>query len=576
MNGSATQVLNTLRSDAIAAPNQSAILAVADQIEDLIASQENDMNTLHSMVAREQAKLVKVQAKNEAMLRENLKLQAEKKELEEWKRLALHHRFGKSSERFTPEDDMQALLFNELEATLTNEAPVDDEITEPASVPADKIDAKPRGKRSRLPDDLPVREVRITVPAEECQCNLCNKEFRKIGEEVSETLEIEPAKYSKLVTIRDIYAQDCNCGTGSGICTAPVPHQVYPKSILGDSVLASVIIAKFCDALPFYRQERIMGRSNIDISRQTMARSSAAVAKWLKPMLELFDTRLGSCSVLCADETRLRVLKENGIKKDGNSYMWVASGADDYGKIVKFHYGGGRGAEIARKLLGDFKGILMCDAYGAYPAAVAGTPITLGACMAHVRRKFHDILKSDSRDPHARKAIELIKALYEVERLGADMTPSARLDLRREKAVPAFADFKAWLYERVANGAPAGSVGKAVSYTVNLLGRLEIYLYNGEVPIDNNAAENAIRPFVVGRKNWLFSAEVEGAESSAALYTLIETAKANTLEPLHYLTFLFRCYKKYGPDAMPWEKLMPRCGLSSDAQSFGVSWNLEG
>jgi transposase len=559
MSAPVVELLNTIRSSAVNTPKNRELLSVADMLEAIFTGLEKNLNQTHKLLSQEQAEKQAIKEKMAEVLLKNLAL-------EECLRLRTVQHFGKSSERWLSEDTTQGLLFNELEDCIAQPEPA----IEPEIENKKPSTPKARGKRGPLPKHLPRKETYIDIPESEKTC-ACGKDKVKIGEEVSEKLQIITASSYVEATIRPIYA--CS-GACEGLCCAPLPASVYPKSIMGETVLASIITNKFCDALPFYRQERILERSGIELSRQTMARGAQAVAIWLLPILLLIDQRLAKCRVLCADETRLRVLKQNGLKKDGNSYMWVVRGEDDSGVMVKFHYGGGREAEIARELLQYFSGFLMCDAYGAYPPAVEGLPIILAACMAHVRRKFHDILKANSKDPHAQKAIKLIAALYAVEKEAKFMSPAERLALRQEKAVPAFEIFKSWLYERARECAPQSSLGKAVSYTVNLLGRLAVYLSDGEVPIDNNAAENAIRPFVVGRKNWLFSAEAEGAKASGALYTIIETAKANHLEPMHYLLFLFRCYKKFGPKDMPWQDLQPRKDLREYAEKINVPWSI--
>jgi len=559
------ELLNAIRSKSVGPSGDRELLSVADTLEALFASQEQDLTTIHGMLSREQREKQEIQSEYRLL---QLKYQA----LEEWKRIDLARRFGRSSERWTDDERNQAQLFNELEASLPPpELTADEPANTSAHQPASSKGNKPRGKRETLPDNLPRQEVRIDLPESAKVCATCGLDMVQVSEEISERLQVKPIEFYVERTVRPSYGCSCGCG---GIKAAPVPAQVYPKSILGDTVIAQILVSKFCDALPFYRQERILARSGIDIARQTMARSGLAVAEFLAPLAELLWQRLERCAVICADETRLRVLNENGLKKEGNSYMWVATGEDAAGIIVRFHYGGGRGATVARELLGKFNGILMCDGYSAYPAAANQLHVTLAACMAHVRRQFHDILKGDPKNLHAQEALELIGALYAIERDCAALSTAERLAQRQLRSHPKFDEFRAWLYAKVASVAPSGALGKAVAYAVNLLPRLEVYLNDGAVPIDNNRAENAIRPFVVGRKNWLFNAEAEGATASAMLYSIIETAKANLVEPMHYLLFLFRCYRKFGHEAMPWSNLFPRPELRSYAETIGVPWTI--
>lgn len=571
----AQDLLQIIRTKAVGTQDRS-LLTVADKIESLFNSRENDTNIMHSKLNQEQ------HARKEDNQRfdiERKKLEAALKEerqkralVEEELRIRMAELFGKSSEKWKPLEIGQALLFNEMEMLLaSSEEPEEREPLaddQPAKKSSQK--SKARGKRDKLPAHLERVTTIVDIPEEERKCPACTGERKVIGEQVSEQLQMKPIEFYVERTLRPTYA--CTCGE-TGVSTAEVFPQIYPKSMLGDTVIAQIIASKYCDALPFYRQERILARNDITVSRQTMARATTAVANAINPLFDLIGEKLSGCSVLCADETRLRVLNDKGQKKDGTSYMWVATGEDSGMKFVRFYFeDGGRSAHTARKLLGNFSGILMCDAYGAYPSAVKGLPIILAACMAHVRRKFNDVLKVDRKNPHAAEAMKMIQDLYKIEKETSELSAPERLAIRQEKAQPIFDKFREWLFQQAGKVLPKSALGKAVAYAVNLLERLEIYLGNGDVPIDNNGAENAIRPFVVGRKNFLFHAETQGAKDSAALYSIIETAKANNLEPMHYLLFLFRCYRHFGPERMPWNDLLPRNNLISYAESIGIPW----
>ena len=559
----AQELLQIIRTKAVGS-HDSNLLIIADQLEDLLASKEQDACTMHRKLGREQ------QARKNLEI--ELKEERQKRALvEEELRIRMAELFGKSSERWKPDEPGQALLFNEMEmlVSIPEESTKDKKESSPHSK-SSSGPKKPRGKRDKLPEGLERVTTVLDISEEEKTCDNCGKEKTIISEQVSEQLQMKPIEFYVERIVRRSYA--CPCG-GTGVTTASVSPQIYPKSILGDTVIAQIIASKYCDALPFYRQERILARSDIRISRQTMARAASAVAGEMRPLYALIRQKISACTVLCADETRLRVLNDKGIKKDGTSYMWVAAGEIAGMKLVLFYYeDGSRAAYTAKELLGRFNGILMCDGYGAYPPAVKELPVTLAACMAHVRRKFHDVLKGDRRNAHATEAMKMIQDLYEIEKEACELSADDRLALRQEKARPVFDQFSKWLYQTASKVLPKSAVGKAVSYAVNLLPRLEVYLSNGHVPIDNNAAENSIRPFAVGRKNFLFHAETQGAKDSAMLYSIIETAKANHLEPMHYLLFLFRCYRHFGPDKMPWEDLLPRPDLVSYAESIGIPW----
>jgi hypothetical protein len=305
-----------------------------------------------------------------------------------------------------------------------------------------------------------------------------------------------------------------------------------------------------------------------------MARTAVSVAALLRPLETLLVQRLSACAVLCADETRVRVLHEDGEKKEGQSWMWVVTGESEGVQLVRFRYDAGRDKEAAEELLTGFHGILMTDDYASYNDVVTKQGIIRASCMAHVRRRFNDVLKANKKNRYAADAMSFITGLYQVERDHATDPPAEKLVARQQQSHSIFEQFRTWLYEYAPTVVPKSVLGTAISYAINLLPRLEVYLTDGRVPIDNNRAERAIRPFVVGRKSWLFQDQAVGAKASATLYSIIETARANTMEPMHYLLFLFRCYERFGPDAMPWDKLLPVPALRDYAATLGIPYSL--
>jgi transposase len=583
VSNAVAELLNQVRSKALGISADRELLSIIDSLEAAYTMQDSQLNKTHSWLS--DAQIAAESARKETKLAEKtlketqteLRIALEKNVLlTEALRLEIARKFGKSSEKWTDAECLQAQLFNEAEYILqvlpAEPEPVAEPATPEAPVATTKIN-KRRGGRDSFPDSIPRKETILDIPESEKVCPLTGSQRPCIGQDVSEQLEMEPIQFFVRRIIRLKYGS-FDGGTG-GVVTAPVPFQIYPKSLLGHSVIAQIITNKYCDALPFYRQEHVLARSGISISRQTMARAIAAAAETLSPMKKIIVESLMKCKVLHADETRIRVLNDHGIKKEGNSYMWVLAGTHEGIKLVHFHYGGGRDSGVAKELLYGFRGILMVDGYGAYPAATHGTGIILAACMAHVRRNFHDIVKADSKNPHAREALSLIGKLYAIERDIADATDDERLAARQEKSLPIFEEFRTWLYKQAETALPRSTLGKAVAYAVALLNRLEVFLDNPDLPIDNNRAENCLRPFVIGRKNWLFHAQASGAEDSAFLYSLVETAKANGVEPMHYFQFLFNCYKKFGPDAMPWYEIFPRANLQTYADSIGVPYGFE-
>lgn len=308
MTASVAELLNTIRTSALKGQGNRELLSIADTLEAVLDQQDDALGQTHEALARAQSELSHEKSEFRILLSKYLAL-------EEWRRIVLSQRFGRSSERWVADELTQALLFNEIEANLEPLPPppsTDATAGEDPPQATKRTNPTPRGKREGLPENLPRVDVHLGIPESERACCECGKVMVEIGQDVSEQLQVRPAEFFVERTIRPIYVCTCGCG---GTTTAPVPRQVYPKSKLGDSVITQIVVAKFCDALPFYRQERILGRVGIDLSRQTMARAAQALADWLEPLDELLSQRIAACNVLCADETRLRVLQENGIKK---------------------------------------------------------------------------------------------------------------------------------------------------------------------------------------------------------------------------------------------------------------------
>jgi transposase len=309
--------------------------------------------------------------------------------------------------------------------------------------------------------------------------------------------------------------------------------------------LAHIAISKYQDALPLYRQEAIFARHGIELSRTTLANWLIAVADRLTPMLSIMRRDLLSTDVLHSDETTLQVLKEPGRCADQRSYLWLnvtATGPP----IVLYHYAPSRSRAVVEQLLGGYRGTLVTDGYAAYDAVAARH----AGCWAHARRKFHEAFKAQpgARTGKAQVGFNFIQKLFVLERTWQDLNAATRQQRRQLEARPLLAELKDWLDTSLVQVAPKTLTGKALGYLANQWSKLTVFLDDGDIPIHNNLAENKIRPFVIGRKNWLFSDTVAGAHTSAALYSLIETAKANDLDPMIYLHWLFAALPRIDPD----------------------------
>jgi transposase len=447
----------------------------------------------------------------------------------------------KSEKRPAEEQESNQLhMFNEAEAFVEKEAQKELVIPE---------HTRKKPKRKPLPPELPRVEVLEDIDESEKLC-ACGAELSHIGEEVCEKLDYVPAKIQVIRIIRPKYACKSCEGVDSDEPTvkiAPPSPQIIPKGIATPGLIAHIAVSKYCDALPLYRQEKIFARLGIELTRSTMAGWMVMAADRCKPLIELLYRELLSGPLINADETTLQVLSEPGRADTTKSYMWVFRGGNPDKPAVLFRYSPTRSGEVAQEVLSGYSGYCQTDGYYGYDALEAINPgIILVGCFAHVRRNFIKII--DARGQAAKKkpgsaevALDYISKLYAIEKIARQRELSADeiVSLRKEKAEPILQEFKAWMDKRLSQTPPKGLLGKALSYAINLWPRLIRYLENGHITPDNNAAANAIRPFVIGRKNWLFSGHPNGAHAASTLYSLIETAKACGLEPYQYLRFLF-------------------------------------
>lgn len=317
--------------------------------------------------------------------------------------------------------------------------------------------------------------------------------------------------------------------------TADKPAQLIEKSLASPSVLAMLLTTKYADGIPLYRFEKMLSCHGLDIPRQTLARWVIQSGEQLQPLLNLMRDQLLGYPVLHCDETRLQVLHEPERDPTAQSWMWVQSGGPPEKPVVLFDYSASRTQEVPLHLLAGYRGYLMTDDYAGYNAVVAQEGIERLACWAHARRKFIEAVQPKGKIGRADMALNLINKLYGIERdhkAGSDLERQAA---RQQHSLPILQQLKAWLDKTRPQVTAQNALGKAVNYLASNWSRLVRYVEDGHLPIDNNCAENAIRPFVIGRKNWLFSDTPKGARASAQIYSLIEIAKANGQEPYAWL-----------------------------------------
>jgi transposase len=446
--------------------------------------------------------------------------------------------FGRKSEKISQEGGPQPLPLFDLP-----EPEGIDEAREETAVPAH---TRKKPGRKPLPAELP-RIERVHDIAEEDKICDCGCTLSRIGEEVSEQLDVVPARVQVIRHIRPKYAcKQCEGvhNDGPAVKIAPVPQQILPKSIASPGLLAHILTGKFVDHLPFYRQEKQLVRLGVDVSRTSMCNWAMKTAEACRPLLNLLQDEVLAGSSINIDETTLQVLKEPGRDPTSKSYMWVFRKGDPEKQALVFEYHPTRSGDVARAFLGDFKGYVQTDGYSGYNFLDHGEEVRHIGCWAHARRNFTDVIKAQGKNRKNRSAdvaLNYIKALYRHEKKAKTDKYSSKdvYLMRQEKTKPILNDFKKWLLKKSEHTPPKGLLGKAIGYTLNQWDRLIGFLEDGRLSPDNNSAENAIRPFVVGRKNWLFSGTPAGAEASALLYSLIETAKANKLEPYAYLRHVF-------------------------------------
>lgn len=428
-------------------------------------------------------------------------------------------KYAPTSERI----EGQAYLFNELEDTAAS----DDEVASEEEKIKVTYERK-KGKRAPLPASLPREDIIIDIPEEE------KVGMKHIGDEISEKLEITPAKVFVKRIVRKKYAP-IDETTDAAIKIAPLPAQLLPKTMASASLIAYILTAKYVDAMPLYRQEKMFERICAELTRQTMARWIIQVSKKVIPIYNLLQEILLARNYIQFDETPTQVLKEDGKKATSKSYMWVRHSPGDK-PIVLFDYSPTRSGDVPLELLSGFSGFLQVDGYDGYGRACREYNLTRVGCWDHCRRKFYDALKSSNGKGVGKTAIDMIKKLYKIEEEIADLPADRKLEMRKEKAEPILKEFKEWIDKIYGKVTPKSIAGKAVSYAYNEWKYLSAYTMDGNLNISNAWVENAIRPFCLGKKNWLFSASVEGAEASAMFYSLIETAKKNNIDPFDYLT----------------------------------------
>lgn len=466
----------------------------------------------------------------EVLRSENNELLVERNSLLEQLRLALKREFGRSCEASPGQHD----LFDEAEAEQDPDHGTGaiDEVATSAAV-ADNAAARKKPGRKPLPAHLPRIELVFELDDASAHCAEDGSALKVIGQDITEQLDIIPAKIRMIRKIRKTYA----CPTCESVQCAPKPADLLPKSRASAELLAHIAIHKYQDALPLYRQQKMFERLGVTLDRTTMASWMVSVGQKLKPLVDQMRLDALTAEVLHADETSVQVLKEPDRRPDQKSYMWVQSTGTGPPMVI-YHYAPGRSGKVVDHLFGDYCGTLVTNGYAAYQGLAHATH---AGCWAHARRKFNDALKvqKGKRTGKAQVGFNYIQRLFALEKQWAVLSAEQRHEQRQLTAQPIIDDLAQWLEKSLPTITPKSQLGRAMFYLHKQWDKLTVFLQSGDVPIHNNQAENKIRPYVIGRKNWMFNDSVNGAESSAAIYSLIETAKANDLAPDMYLRWLF-------------------------------------
>lgn len=469
-------------------------------------------------------------------------------------RLAAQRRFGASEER---SDARQLALFNEAEAEAT-----------PALAPATETITYERPKKTPGQRDaelahLPVERRVYELPETEQSCAVCHNPLHVMSTEVRRELEVIPAQVKVIEHVQNVYScRACErAALTTPIKTAPRPRPVYPGSLASASLIAEVLHQKFTQGLPLYRQEQEWARLGVTLSRQTLANWVVYAAhEWLRPLYVQLQSALRLRNIVHADETTVQVLEEDGRTAQQKSYMWLYRTGREAPGVVLYEYQPTRSGDHPKAFLKGFTGYLQVDGYSGYHDI---PDVILVGCWSHARRKFTDALKSlpaAQRDGPSlvREGLEFCNRLFAIERDLRDATPEERERARRARSRPVLAQFLWWLRAQRAIALPKSPLGQAVTYCLNQWTPLTNFLRDGRLEIDNNRSERSIKPFVIGRKNFLFAKTPRGAQASAIVYSIVETAKENGLNPRAYLQYLFeQLPNRDRKDPAIWDDLLP-------------------
>ena len=474
--------------------------------------------------------------------------------------------FGKSSEKRKKPKDQDPQVFDEAKATADDlekdeaVAVATETLDQTANDSAIKTPETPKKSKARkpIPADYPRVDVIHDLADDQKVCS-CGCQMTSFGMDISEQLDVVPAYIRVLRHKRLKYAcKACE----EGVKTAPVAITAISKCMAAPGLLAHVAVSKFDDHLPLYRQSEIWERMGVELSRATLSSWVLKMGSALAPLITYLQNHSVQSTYVKADETTVQVLRTPKKPDTSKSYMWVYMNANTQKPAVVYDYQKTRHGEFAKDFLNGFQGVLQTDGYSGYHCVTSQKGVTAMGCWAHARRKFHDVYTLAKQEGIASKALEMIGKLYTIEAEIKDQSIDIKLKTRQEKSTPILDAFYQWLNEIKPNVQPKGGLDKAIGYALNQKEQLMYYVKDGRVDIDNNKAERHIKPFAVGRKNWLFMGSPDGARAGATLLSLIETAKLNGLNPEGYLKHVLShkidvTDKKLIENLMPWNVRLP-------------------
>ncbi|MDY0140245.1 MAG: IS66 family transposase [Candidatus Izemoplasmatales bacterium] len=443
--------------------------------------------------------------------------------LKEAMRLSREKMFGSSSEK-TPDGQLSLGFFDEAEkeSNLKAEEPTVERVTK-----------KKRTSRTENLSHLETEVTEYTLPEDKLLCPKCNTPLKKITVETRETIKL----YKKVIRHlekRAVYA----CPKCDLFVKADMPKLPIEGSLADASTLSQVIVDKFANHLPLYRQSQDFERIGLSLSRQNLSNWILKSSDLLDIVYQKMKNELLSKDILHADETTVQVLKESGKAAKSKSYMWLYQTGRYDTPIVIYDYHPSRSGKIPQAFLKDFSGYLHVDGYSGYNHM---DNVTLVGCLAHVKRYFNDAYKlientEDAKQSNTAKGLAYCNKLFSLEKESKTLELKDRYIFKQEKIKPMFDEFLTWLNQASINALPQSKYGKAITYALNQMPNLMHYLDRAELDIDNNRAERSIKPFVTGRKNWLFNHSIDGAEASARLYSIVQTCMLNNVNPYNYLS----------------------------------------